>query len=92
MRDEISRWYNSILKDTDPAYYELVKKEVNDNSFLIIRKYKDGSGVSYEKCIMGSRCLFKLSFSVDYHNLKKLNEKDADVIIHLFIVDNSRRK
>ncbi len=33
-----------------------------ENSFLIIRKYKDGSGVSYEKCIMGNRCLFKLSY------------------------------
>ncbi len=84
LKDEIKRSYNSVLKDIDPTYYEVVTKELTDISFTIIKKDKDGSGMSYEKCVMGTRCLFKLSFSVDKHNLKRLNEKDADVILHLF--------
>ncbi|GAA4465440.1 hypothetical protein GCM10023093_17620 [Nemorincola caseinilytica] len=84
LKEELKKWYNSIVKDINPKAYDVMSKELTDNSFLIVTKYKDGSGINYEKCITGKRCLFKLSFSIDYHNLKRLSEKDADVIIHLF--------
>jgi hypothetical protein len=84
LKQELEKWYNSTVKDINPAVYNVVSKELTDNSFLIVWKNKDGSGTNYDKCIVGSRCLFKLSFTVDYHNLQKLNEKDANVILHLF--------
>lgn len=84
LTDELSRWYNSELKDIDIKVYTVAKKELIDNSFLIVKKNKDGSGISYEKCIVGIRCLFFLKISVDNDNRKMLSEQDIEVVLNLF--------
>lgn len=83
LKDELKRWYSSTLADISPNSYTIIKKELTDQSFIIIKKDKEGS-TYYDKCITGAKCLFKLSFYVDKGNIKRLSEKDADVIIHLF--------
>lgn len=83
LRDELKHWYNLTVADVSPGYYTVLRNELTDNSFIIVKKDKEGS-IYYDKCIIGAKCLFKLSFYVDNGNLKRLNEKDAEVIFNLF--------